>query len=407
MRRIAAIALLLIGGIARADRTPVTLGAALAAIPHAPETQVAGPEIEAAEASIAAAGAWPSPSVHVGTNRLTAREIVGASVRLPVFGEVGAAKNVAAVHAKVVRADVEIARRDLRHRVVIAWIALSRAGGEVDATAVAARQAAELERIAQGRLSAGTGADVDVTVATAARARADVAAAAALRSEDAASAELAAVLGWDPAVPLRAAGTAPTGAPAELAALRAALAHHPQRAAALDRVLEAQATLRQTKIAYWPSLAIEGEVQLNDPTLTAAGSDQVIGPDAHVGIALDLPLFAHIGDRVRVARATVATERARLAVTDAQLAGGLIAAYRRWQAASERLTALEHDVMPAQSRAAQLSAQAYQEGARDLASAIAAERDLAAVQADVNAARADAATAWADLQLAAGEEVGQ
>jgi outer membrane protein TolC len=50
-----------------------------------------------------------------------------------------------------------------------------------------------------------------------------------------------------------------------------------------------------------------------------------------------------------------------------------------------------------------LSATAYREGARDLAFALQAERDLAAVRAERNAARADAAAAFADLQVAVGD----
>src|SRR5262249_38171409 len=125
-----------------------------------------------------------------------------------------------------------------------------------------------------------------------------------------------------------------------------------------------------------------------------------------VGVALELPLFAHVGDKARAARATEAAQRSRLAATEVELAAGLEAAFRRWQAADERLRALERDVVPAQERAPALSGQAYREGARDLASALVAERDLAAVRAEVNAARADAAAAFADLQLAAGVEVG-
>ena len=95
----------------------------------------------------------------------------------------------------------------------------------------------------------------------------------------------------------------------------------------------------------------------------------------------------------------------RLAALDGELAGHLAAAHARWQAAVERLTSLEHDVLPASDQAAKLSMQAYREGARDLASALVAERDLAAVRAEINDARAAAAIAFAELRLAAGEDV--
>ena len=382
---------------------PVTLETALAAAGKAPAAQIGRYDVAAAEANIDAATAWPAPGLHVGTNRLTARLIFGASIPLPIFGTVGAAKRVAAAEADVVRSEADLALRDLRHRVVVAWIALLRAGGDVQASQVAAQQAAELETIAKGRLAAGTGADVDVTVATAARARADVAVAAALREQDASSAELAGLLGWNPAQPLRADG-APVIAPAaDLPALEARLGAHPERQAAERRVLAAEATVDEVLVQRWPGLAVEGELDYDDKT--QAGNSAWARTDAHVGLALDLPIFARIGDKARAARAAETAQRTRLAAVEAELGGQLVAAYRRWQAASERLAAMERDVIPAQEKAAALSMQAYREGARDLSSAVLAERDLATARAELNDARAQAALAYADLAVAIGEDV--
>lgn len=391
------LALGLLAGAAQADPRPVTLYDALAAVGRAPAAAVSAHEVAAADALVDAAGAWPSPSLHVSTNRLTARLIAGASVPLPVFGTVSAARHQAQAEAGAVRAEGVAALRQLRHRVVLAWIALARLDGDVVASSIAAQQAAELALIARGRLDAGVGADVDVTTAGAAKARADVAAAAAVRAQAAASAELAGLLGWPVTEPLRSAGVPEPGGAAELAELRARLAHHPERAAALARVAAADAAVAQVRSLAWPSLSLEAEVSYDDPT----NEDRT---DAMVGVVLELPVFARIGDRARAARATLAAQRARLAVTDAELGAGLAAAYERWRAAVDTLGGLERDVVPAQERAAALSAQAYREGARDLASALQAERDLAAVRAEVNAARADAATAWEDLQLAAGSD---
>jgi len=382
-------------GRAAAEPTPVTLRDALAAMPGAPAVAVTTHEVAAADALVDAAGAWPGPSLHVSTNRLTARLVAGATVPLPVFGTVGAARRQAAAEAEVARAEGGVELRLLRHRVVLAWITLARLDGEVVASSIAAQQAAELGLIARGRQDAGVGADVDVTTASAAKARADVAAASAVRAQAAASAELAGLLGWPVAQPLRSAGALDTGGPAELGELRARLAQHPERVAAAARVAAAEAAVAQVRSLAWPSVALEAEVSYDDPTNGGA-------TDALVGLALELPVFARIGDRARAARATSAAQRARLTVAQTELGAGLAAAFERWRAAVETLGALEHEVVPAQERAAALSAQAYREGARDLASALQAERDLAAVRAEVNAARADAAVTWEDLQRAAG-----
>jgi multidrug efflux system outer membrane protein len=403
------LALVIAAPIARADdhaadRVAVTLDAALAAAAKAPAAQIGHYDVVAAEANIAAATAWPDPGLHVGTNRLTAKAIIGATIPLPIFGTVGAAKRVAAADAEVVRSEADLGLRDLRHRVVIAWIDLLRAGDDVQASVVAAQQAADLETITKGRFAAGTGADVDVTVAGAARARADVAVAAARREQDAASAELAGLLGWDPAQPLRADG-APVIAPAAaLPALQRRLAAHPERQAAEHRVEAAQAVVDEVRVQRWPALAVEGELDYDDRSMTE-GQTAWDRTDAHVGLALDLPIFARIGDRERAARAAEAAEQTRLAALEAELGGRLVAAYDRWQAANERLAAMERDVIPAQEKAASLSMQAYREGARDLSSAVLAERDLASARAELNDARAQAALAYADLAVAIGDDV--
>jgi len=387
-----------------APATPVTLDQALAAAGQAPAAQIGGHEIAAAEASVAAASAWPNPSLHVGTSRLTARLVASAALPLPVFGTVGAARRVAAAEAGVVRAEAGLALRDLRHRVTVAWIELARSRAEALAQQVAARQAADLVAVASGRRAAGSGADVDVMVAVASRARADVAVAAALRGEQAASAELAALLGWDPGRPLRTEGALVIGPGGALGELRGRLRAHPEHLTAEHRIIAADAGIDQLRAERWPGLALEGEVDYDDISITE-GRTAWDRTDARIGIALDLPVFAQLGDRTRAAEATAAAQRARMRAVDAELTGRLAAAYARWQAATERLTALERDVLPASDRAAALSLQAYREGARDLASALVVERDLAAVRAEVNDARATAALAYAELAQAAGEDL--
>lgn len=394
---VAAVLLLAARPAAAEPARTVTLAEVLAAAPKGPAAQVSAHEIAAAEALIGASRAWPNPSIHLETNRLTARLVAGAAIPLPIFGTLGASEREARAQAAAVRAEAVLQQRDVRRKAAAAWIALARAGGEVTAAAVAATQAAELERIALGRLDAGVGGELDVTAAGAARARADLEAAAARHTQEAASAELAGLLGWDPFARLEASGPLPTGTTAPIETMRAHLTTHPERTAAQRRITAAEATIAQVRSQRRPGLSIEGQVSADDPTQP--------GTDVLVALNLELPLFARIGDRARSAEATAAAERARLAVTDAELGSGLVAAYRRWQAASEKLAGLEKDVLPAQEKAATLSAQAYREGARDLASALQADRDLSAVRAEINGARADAATAWAELQLASGADL--
>jgi len=390
--------------IARADdRTPVSLAQVLAAVARAPGAQVGGYEIVAADAGVAAASAWANPALHLGTSRLTARLIASATLPLPVFGTRGAARRVAAGQAGVVRAEAALALRELRRRAIVAWIELARAWADAKAAQVTANQAVDLERIAHGRLGAGTGAEVDVTVAVAGRLRAQATAGAAQLAENAASAELAGVLGWDPERLLRAEGAPVIGPAGELPALRDRLVAHPERAAAAQRIGVADASVERVRAERWPALALEAELDVDDVTLTE-GHTVWDRSDARIGVSLDLPVFARLGARQRQARAAAQAERARLVALDAELAGRLSASYRRWQAGTERLAALERDIIPALDRAAALSMQAYRDGARDLSSALVAERELATARAEVNDARAAAALAFAELTLAAGDE---
>jgi outer membrane protein TolC len=227
---------------------------------------------------------------------------------------------------------------------------------------------------------------------------------AARHAEDAASAELAGLLGWDPDRLVRAEGAPAIGPGTALAALRDRLAAHPERAAAARRIGVAEASLDRVRVDRWPVLALEGELDVDDVSITE-GHTVWDRTDARIGVSLELPVFARIGARAQAAQASAQAQRARLAALDAELGGRLVAAYRRWEAATERLAGLERDVIPALDKAAGLSMQAYREGARDLSSALVAARDLAAVRAEVNDARATAAIAFADLTQAAGEDV--
>ena len=312
-----------------------------------------------------------------------------------------ASSEEAAAQALVTRDEAVIARRDLRARAIVAWLELARADTDVVTQSAAATQAAELERIAQGRFDAGAGGEVDVTSAHAARARAEVAVAAAKRETRARAAELAGLLGWDPTIERHATGAVPGGA-AELAQLRGVLSHHPERAAALAQITAHEATEHRLEVARRPGLAFELTGSYDDPT--QLGSTPLDKSDVFAGLAFELPLFGHLGDQLRAAHAETDAAKVRLVGVDAELAAGLVAAYQRWQAAVERMVALEQDVMPAQQRATQLAQQAYREGARDLSTALLATRDQQAVAAELANARIESGLAWQAVTLAAGTD---
>ena len=386
------LAMLLLAGTAHAD--DVTFAMVSGAVDAAPGARATQLDTAAAEARIAAAGAWAPTQIRGGTNRITAKETIGITLPLPILGTLGAARDEAAAHAVVVRDESAVARRDLWRRAASAWLELARADAEVVTLTASFEQTKELERIAQGRLDAGTGGEVDVTSAKAARARADVAVQAAKRESLARGAELAGILAWDLGRERHAAGALP-GGDADLAKLRATLAGHPERAEALARVAEGEATRHRLEVLYRPVIGLEASASFNDQT-----NDNKT--DAYGGLVLEFPLFGRVGDQVGAADRDRAAAQARLGAVESELAGKLVAAYQHWKAATERVAALDRDVMPAQQRAAQQAQQAFREGARDLSTALQAARDLTSVAGELANARIDAAQAWIDLALAAG-----
>lgn len=393
------LSVLLVPGAARAE--DVSLAAVTAAVEHAPAARASMLDVVAAEARTDAAGAWALSSLHVGTNRLTARLVAGVTVPLPILGTIGAAREEAAAQARLVRDEAIIGRRDLRSRAIVAWLELARADTDIVTQTEAAAQAAELERIAQGRFDAGAGGEVDVTSAHAARARADVAVAVAVRESRARAAELAGLLGWDPTLERHASGALPGGA-ADLSQLRAVIAHHPERTAALAQIAAREATAHRLEVARRPLLGFELTGSYDDPTQT--GTTALARTDVFAGLVFEVPVFGHLGDQLRAAHTDTDAAKLRLTGVDGELAAGLVAAYERWQAATERVTALEKDVMPAQQRATRLAQQAYREGARDLSTALLATRDQQAVAAELANARIEAGLAWQAVTLAAGTD---
>ncbi len=398
MRSLACVILALAARAHADTATPISFADAMRSAANAPALNAQRYDIVAADALVGAAGAWAGPSLRIESNRLTAHLVAGASLPLPVFGTLGASRRVAAANADVVRSEAVVDTRDVLHQIAAAWIALARADGEHAAAVVAAEQADQLEKVARERLASGAGAEVDLGATSAAHARATLAESSARRRQEAASATLAGLLGRDPLVRLAAEGDIPSGAPVSIAALQARLRSHPKRTVIAGRIAAASAGAAEARTARLPSLALEGQVSMFDPTQP--------GTDVLVGLSIDVPLFAHAADRVHAANATVEAERARLAATEVELGGQLVAAYRRWQEASETLAALEKTILPAQEKASSLAMQAFREGARDVSSALQADRDLAAVRAELVAARADTGLAWIDLRAASGDPLG-
>src|SRR5215471_9968006 len=104
------LVVMLVAAPAFADEThPVTFAEVATAVGAAPAAKAPVHDVAAADALADAAGAWPMPILHIQTNSLTARATVAATLPVPVFGTVGAAKRTARAEAGVVRAEATLA----------------------------------------------------------------------------------------------------------------------------------------------------------------------------------------------------------------------------------------------------------------------------------------------------------
>jgi len=373
----------------------LTLDDALAAARLSPAHRAADARRSAAAAAVSAAGAWPATSIGVSTTHRAERAAPVASLPLPIFGTLGASRDVARAELDVARTEESAVDLTLRRDVTRAWLELVRAQAGAELSARIAGREGELATITRTRHDAGDASHADVVAADAAARRARAQAAAGRTAITAAAADLAALLGLDPTAPLAAAGGLPApGRLASLDELRARRGGHPDARAAEARASAERARTGEARAARWPELSLDLEAMIDDPTLP--------GSDYRVGLTLAVPLF---GKRGAAEHAAAARHRAALVERDQTLAavdGSLVAAYRRHQAARELARALEQEVLPAQREAAELARAAYREGQGGLVAVLDADRTLAGAEAEWIQARAEAAATLAELEWAVG-----
>ena len=318
-----------------------------------------------------------------------------ASVPIPVFGTLGANRAVARAEVDLARARLRSVDGDLTREVTAAWLALARAEARAELSVQAAARQDALLEIALTRFEAGDVPKVDVTTARANEARARADANADRAAITSASAQLAALLGWDPIAPLSASGGIPEpGSVPPLAELRSMRSSHPDVRVATAELDVREADVKEERARHRPALSLDLESMIDDPTLP--------GNDYRVGLTLELPF---LGKGSAATRSAVARERTAELAREAIISSidaAIVAAYHRYVAAVERLRVLSDEVLPAQRLAAKLAREAYTEGQSGLVTVIEAERSLADAEAQGIEARTDAATARAELVWATG-----
>ncbi|MBX9432416.1 TolC family protein [Ralstonia pseudosolanacearum] len=164
------------------------------------------------------------------------------------------------------------------------------------------------------------------------------------------------------------------------------LATHPDLEADRAAVREAEARLAHERSQRWPSLALRGSVD-RQPDLQ----------DSRVGLVVSIPLF----DRREgpVGEAVAALERARATLRDRelQMRQAVESAYRQYEIAQSQVGALESGVVKQAESTLRVAEAAYRHGERGILDYLDAQRVFRQARNDLIAARADLRAAAVEL----------
>lgn len=391
------VASLACSAAARAEAPPrsIAIGEALdLAATGATQPRVATAQVDVARTEIAVAGIFPNPRVALGTTTATALLTGSVVFFLPVFGQVGVARDAGRAQVATREANLGAAKLDARLAAALAWIDLWLAEHE---SAIARDEATRSERVAtvaRAREDEGSSPHLDVLRAEADAARALAEADALAIGVRAQEARLALALGADAQTEHYVTRGAPLGEvdvpPAS--SDMSAIAQHPLVRTADAAVREADASAARAGRARFPILAL----QVGGTFFKRQAPEN----DVQFGIALDIPIF----DGPLVTRADSQRVLAAVAADGARVdaSGRLAAARAEALAAIGRARATAEKVLPAAEQAAALSIEAYEHGALDLTAVLAAEQTLAQTRLSAVRTEAERGRAIARLRWAAG-----
>ncbi len=373
-------------------------------VAHGPAVVEALARLDVARAGLAAAGAWPDPTLELGPQLGFGDEVSGQrwtpfaslSIEIPLGGRLGASAALARAEAEAARIEALCAVREqylaLRDDYLQLGVAAARRGQQAELVETAGRARQLAERAVEAGIA--TALDVAALELEQLRAEADQ-----LESEEhrAAVAErLATRVGVPPSAVLDSAVDTPPLADAipDPAVLRALWQRH---SPALVRLRAAFAVAERT-------LRLEVERQYPDLVLGPSFSDEP-GEDKQVvslGFGVRLPLFARNRRGIAEARAAREALRTRytaaLAVGDAELA----AARRALAAALQRARLFAERLAPRAEANVATARRAVEAGVGDARRLLEVERSARLVRLAQLETDAAVAAAWARLEHAVG-----
>jgi outer membrane protein TolC len=315
-----------------------------------------------------------------------------------VFDLGGRSGEIDAAKADLLASDLAFndTHRRIIYEVASAYYRLLNAEGQRQAAEVSLDNARTVEEDAKARLANGLATKPDELEATATRAQADFDLQAAVGAVDIARGELATVLGLEPGTIFKVQGIEELKLPSSIAGsidqeIDRAFSQRPDLLQQLARLRVANASIKQAKSAYYPSLSFTG-----DGGLARAYGQQDLLPGHYAQgeiwnaqLQLKWTLFDGARREYRLSQAK-ANQKASQAEIDAlrdQIANEVWAAYsnmqtalRQQQAAAALLTASEQSYEAAH--------QAYGYGVRNLLDVVSAQKVLAQARSEDISARA-------------------
>jgi outer membrane protein len=396
---------------------------------HNPETRVAweAAKAKAASLGIARAALFPTMAAVALAGTLRDAALIGQYFNRQTIGvfepvlhveylvfDVGG-RNGAIDEAKANLLASDLAFNDTHRKIIFAvasaYYNLLNAQGQREAAEVSLKNAQTVAEDAQNRLENGLATKPDQLEAAAAEAQANYDLQAAIGSEDIARGNLATVMGLAPDTRIQVQPIAELPLPDAMVdsadqAIDRAFAERPDLLEQLARVRAANASVKQARSTFFPSLSFSGDGGL----ARAYGQDNLYpggyaeGEYWNVGLQLKWTLFDGTRREHQIAQA-IAEKRAAQAELDAlrdQIANEVWAAYtdmktalRQQQSATALLTASEQSYEAAH--------ESYGYGVRSLLDVVSAQKALAQARSEDVFARSQLLLQVANLSFRTGD----
>jgi cobalt-zinc-cadmium efflux system outer membrane protein len=351
-----------------------------------------------AQAGVAAAGQLANPTLTLSLGPDEPTLTAALAVKVPLFGQRGAAITAAEKALPAAQAEVSSQRVKLHAAVRRAYFALAAAQAQVELAGEAVKLATELERMAREKFNGGSAPQLEAEQASLALRRAAQDKADRETAARDARQDLARLFGEPEAEPQ---ATDPILPKAELPPLEALLAkanQHPdvraleaQRQAALAR-----AQVERVAVRPLPEFSVTLE------RLYGGNPTPYVG--VRGGVAFELPVLSWNRGKVGEAEAQAAQAEAQARAALIRLQSEIRAARAKAEAALARSRFFTDDQVPAALRVEQMARAGYQLGRAPLLSVLQAQGEVAGARGKSIDAAAEAQKSLADLEEATGAE---